>query len=252
MTAGHGILILGQVIPAELDDQLERQLGHNRLLRAFIREQRLSAFPAVVVTPDVAEGIQWLVNTSGLGSFRPNTVLLGWPRAHDEPEHVEVFGSMLRTLVRMRRSVLALRFLEETDELWLAPEGTIDVWWRGEDNGTLMLLLAHLLVQNEPWRSRPLRLLRIIENEAGRREALAHLQQLLVMARIEAKAQIIVASDARVAIHSESRAAAVVFLGFKPPGEGGEARFFSDMEHLAGALPRVIYLHNAGGMKLES
>ena len=159
---------------------------------------------------------------------------------------------MVRTVVGLRRSVLAMRFLHESEDPWQAPTGTIDVWWRGEGNGTLMLLLAHLLVQNESWRSRPLRLLRIIENEAGREEALGHLRQLLVMARIEATAKIVVTPDAPAAIQEESKDAALVFLGFEPPAEGEERPFFTSMEKIAGNLPRVIYVHSTGGVSLES
>lgn len=252
LTAGHGILILGQVIPGDLDAQVDRQIKHDRMLREFISSQRLSAFPAVVVTQDVAEGIRWMVHTSGLGSFRPNTVMLGWPRSSNAPENQKNFGAMVRTVVGLRRSVLAMRFLQESEDPWQAPTGTIDVWWRGEGNGTLMLLLAHLLVQNESWRSRPLRLLRIIENEAGREEALGHLRQLLVTARIEATAKIVVTPNALAAIQEESKDAALVFLGFEPPAEGEERQFFTSMEKIAGNLPRVIYVHSTGGVSLES
>ena len=48
-----------------------------------------------------------------------------------------------------------------------AKKRRIDVWWRGRKNGELMLLLAHLLTLNDAWRQRPVRLLRVIENEEG-------------------------------------------------------------------------------------
>ena len=71
-----------------------------------------------------------------------------------------------------------MRFRDEPDDPWLAPPGTIDVWWRGRQNGELMLLLAHLLTKNNEWRPRPIRLLRVIENEAGRDEVRQHLTDL--------------------------------------------------------------------------
>jgi hypothetical protein len=49
------------------------------------------------------------------------------------------------------------------------PQGTIDVWWNTLRNGSLMLLLAHLLQQNSEFRGSPIRLLHIVENESGRR-----------------------------------------------------------------------------------
>ena len=164
-TAGRGILSLGQVIHGEVEDRLQRRVNQERLLREFIQEYELQAFPAVVVAPDLFAGIEFLVQCHGLGAMRPNTVLLGWP---EHPERAQEFGSMLRTVAGLECSIVALRFPEEPDDPWHAPRGTIDVWWRGQGNGALMLLLAHLLTQNDEWRGRPIRLLRVVPNAEAR------------------------------------------------------------------------------------
>lgn len=167
LTAGHGILTLAQVITGELEELLTRRANQEKILRDFIEEQELSAFPAVVVAPTLVEGMQALVQCHGLGGFQPNTVLIGWS---DDPERSVVFGSLLRTLLALNRSIVILRCEEEDQDPWIAPPGSVDVWWRGKKNGALMLLLAHLLIQNTAWRTRNIRLLRVIPAEAGREE----------------------------------------------------------------------------------
>ena len=254
-TSGRGILMIGQVIQGELKEQLERHNSQERMLHEFIREEGLQAFPAVVVAPNVTDGIESLVMCVGLGELRPNTILLGWPR---EIERAADFGGILRTLDFMGRSILIARFneskpeTEEKESQWTTPEGTIDVWWRGKQNGELMLLLAHLLTLNAGWKNRTVRLLRVIDNEAGRDEVHKHLVQLAEKARIKAECEVVVSDDFRNAIQQTSKNAAIVFMGFAVPEEGKENEFFERIESLAGDLPRVIFANSNGSMCLIS
>lgn len=251
LTTGHGVLTLGQVIHGDLEDLLPRRAGQEEVVRRFIREQQLQAFPAVVVATNLSDGIEALVQCHGLGALRPNAVLLGWPTDLDR---AELFGSMLRSVAGLRRSIVAIRTVAEQDEEdpWEVPEGTIDVWWRGKDNGPLMLLLAHLLTTNPAWRTRTIRLLRIAPAEAAREEMTKHLQELIEASRIRATPVVIVDEDVARAIQRASRSAAVAFLGMEAPAEGQEMAFYEGKEWLAGGLERVIFVDSAGGMELET
>lgn len=248
-TTGRGILSLGQVIAGDVDDWLARRINQENILYGFIREHELQAFPAVVVSPSLADGIESLVQCHGLGSLRPNMVLLGWP---GDPERAARFIATLRTVTGLQCSVVAIRFAAEPDDPRAAPRGTLDVWWRGYQNGELMLLLAYLLTTNNEWRSHTIRVLRVIDNEAGRENVYEHLTQLMTSARIRAIPEVIVDDDVHQAIQRTSRTAALVFMGFDAPKEGGEGDFFTHMEKWAGMLPRVVFVNSAGGMSLET
>ena len=248
-TSGHGILTLGQVIQGEVENRVERRVNQERILHNFIHQEELEAFPAVVVAPYLSDGIESLVQCQGLGSLRPNTLLLGWP---NDPQRAPTFGATLRTIAALGRSIIAVRFIEEADNPWEVPQGTIDVWWRGHQNGELMLLLSHLLTKNNEWRTRTIRLLRVIENEAGHDEVLSHLNGLIEKSRIRATSEVIVAEDPREAIHAVSAHAAIVLMGFEAPEEGDEEGFYQRMELWADNLPRVVFVDSIGGMSLES
>lgn len=248
-TSGHGVLTLAQVIQGDVEHRLQRRFNQERILHDFIRQEGLEAFPAVVVAPYLSDGIEALVQCHGLGGLRPNTVLLGWP---NDPSRAEPFVAMLRTIAGLQRSIVAMRFAEEPEDAWDAPPGSLDVWWRGRQNGELMLLLAHLLTKNIPWRSRPIRLLRVIDHEAGRNEVYRHLIDLTDASRIRATPQVIVAADAASAIAETSRNAGLVFMGFEVPEEGNELAFYERMDRWARDLPRVVFVDSAGGMSLES
>jgi len=258
LAAGHGVLSLGQVIQSEVENRLQRVVNQERLLYSFINEHKLEAFPAVVAAPTVAEGMESLVQTHGLGALRPNTVLIGWPQSRGDQEELqekrEKYAKTLNTIASLERSTISLKFsqaaLEREDRF--VPLGTLDVWWRGNQNGELMLLLAHLLTQNQAWRSRPIRLIRTIQNEAGRDEVLKHLNELIDKSRIRATPHVVVTDDPFKAISQTSRSAAIVFMGMSLPEPDKAAEFFARMEQLAGELPRIAFIRSAGGMCLHS
>lgn len=250
-TAGHGVLTLGYVIQGDVENRLERLVNQERILYTFIQQQKLEAFPAVVVAPTIPAGMESLVQTHGLGSLRPNTVLLGWP---NDIEKAKSFAMILRSISSLERSAISVRFNEAALEAdpRAVPLGTIDVWWRGRHNGELMLLLAHLLAQNQVWRSRPIRLLRTVENEAGRDEVLNHLQGLIEQSRIRATPHVVVTDNAQIGIQRTSRSAAIVFMGMPNPDEEDADLFYQRMTNLAGNLARVVFVKSAGGMSINS
>ena len=248
VTAGHGILSLGQVIQGEPMEMLERRSAQRDLLRKFIRDEGMTAFATVVAAPKIDQGIFALVQCHGLGGLEPNTVLLGWP---EDPGRREVFAHVLRTVAGMRRSMMIVRTRDADEDLWSAPLGTIDVWWRGRDNGVLLLLVAHLLRSNPAWRSRRIRLLRVIPTESAREEVLEHLRLLSSESRINAEPVAVVSNDPAAAIRAESAASSIALLGFQPPAEDATEAFFTGLGQLAVGVPRVMFVWNAGGVSLE-
>jgi hypothetical protein len=250
LAAGHGVLTLAQIIVGDIGALLQRRRNHERMLQRFIQDERLEAFASVVVAPTLPDGIQALAQTSGVGAVRPNTVLIGWT---GDPDRSEMFGTILRTLSGLNLSIVAVKTTElEKENPWDVAHGTVDVWWRGQKNGDLMVLLAYLLTQNPEWRGRRIRLLRVISSEAGREESKRHLDEMIEESRIQAKSKIIVSDSVPAAIQRTSADAAVVLLGFTPPETGAESGFITAMDALSGPLRTVIFVSSAGGMDVEA
>ncbi len=263
LTSGHGMLTLAQVVSGDVEDHAERRERYEKSLRMFIAREELEAFPVVTCNRYLSDGIEALIQCSGIGGFRPNTVLMGWPK--DESK-AEVFGSNIRLISRLNRSVIAARFLShrleadvesedttDVDEHWSVPRGTIDVWWRGMDNGALMMLLAHLIHQNPGWRDNPIRLLRAVENEKAQEEVVKHFIELGTASRINITPEVIVANrPLNQVLPKASANAALVLLGFQTPDEGDERELYRRMESLVGDLPRLLFVDSAGGMALDS
>lgn len=175
--------------------------------------------------------------------------MIGWPT---DKKRSEAFGATLRTIASLHRSIIAVRFKDDPVDPWIAPPGTIDVWWRGRQNGSLMLLLAHLLAKTTEWRNRQIRLMRVIENPAGVADVEIHLRELADEARIVVTPIAIVSSNAIEDIQRTSQHAGLVLMGFEAPEEGEEQEFYSRMERWAGSLSRVVFVDSIGEMTLES
>lgn len=263
LTAGHGVLSLAHVVTGDLEEHADRRERYEKTLRGFIAKQQLQAFPAVVVSPTLSDGILALLQCHGLGGLRPNTIMVGWP---NESEKSGSFGQTVRLSKRMGRSVIAARFLdyreerltdsaEATDiasETLPIPSGPIDVWWRGMTNGSLMLLLAHLLHQNPEWRRKSIRVLRVVPNAEAVADVSAHIEELAASSRIHVEPVVVVSDNVAQTIQQTSESAAVVFFGLQHPEEGDEVALFERIESLVGNLPRVFLIDSAGGMALES
>lgn len=248
LTAGRGVLSLGQIVSQGAEDRLERGNQVENLMRQTIGDEGYEAFPAVVVDDDLLGGLKSLLQCHGIGGVRPNTVLLGWG---DDPDEIERFSKILRLSQGLQRNIVILKS-EVKLEPWDAPDGEIHVWWHGRKNGTLMLLLAHLLTQNDEFRYRKIRLIHVIPQEAGRDQARQHLVQLTELARIEAEPMIIVSENLREALLNVSRNAAVVFKGFDPPAKGDHIRFFQDFEVMTEGLAEVILICSVQNVDLEA
>jgi amino acid transporter len=248
LTAGRGVLSLGQVVGEAGEDRLERIHSVERLMRQTISEQELDAFPAVVVDDDLLAGLKSLLQCHGIGGVRPNTMLLGWS---GDPDDIERFANILRLGQGLQRNIIVVK-TGESAESADAPRGEIHIWWHGRRNGPLMLLLAHLLTQNDEFRRRKTRLIHVIPDEAGREQARKHLVELTERARMDVEPMIVVSENDREALLNVSQKAAVIFMGFDPPEVGEHIPFYQDYEVLTEGLPDVILVSSAAGVDLEA
>ena len=248
LTRRNGILNIGQVISGNAEEHTERIANQEQLLQKFIVDEELDAFPNVVAAPNLSDGIEYLVQCSGLGALRPNTVLIGWP---GDDEKAGPLVSTMRTVQNLGRNVVIAK-LQPTENPKNVPEGTIDVWWRGRKNGELMLLFAHLLKQNPSWRNRTIRLMRVVASEEAKADVLNHLNGLADESRIEIKAHVFVSENPHHVIGKQSLDSAVTILGFELPEPGKEGKFFVQIERLVERLPRALLVSSIGNVKLES
>ncbi|MCA1809769.1 MAG: amino acid permease [Lentisphaerae bacterium] len=231
LTADSGIVSIAQVIIGAIEDLMKRWREAESLLRKFIREQEIAAFPVVVVEKDIHAAIQALLQCHGLGGTRPNTVLLGWS---NDPEKAGMFSAMLGTIKRMHRSIVIV-----------ACE-----WWADAENGALMLLLAYLLKKNPDWRDRPLRIIRTTVPKADIGNIAREMRQLLADSRIDAELVILATENALAAVRRAMAPSAVLFAGFAPVDDDPSGEWLTWLHEVVGLPGDVLLVYNTGDAAL--
>ena len=70
-----------------------------KVLKQTMDEHKVKGFQQVTVSPNIKEGIASLIQASGLGGLRHNTVMMGWPygwRQDPDAANYKVFMGKLR------------------------------------------------------------------------------------------------------------------------------------------------------------
>lgn len=241
---GNGLKMLR--LREEAEDELKKD----------IQELDLAAFPLVVVAPDIQVGVQTLVQGFGMGPLRANTVLLNWfeelPKGILGLKEIS-YARNLRTAFRLGCNIVVL---DAKDEKWEALESIpsenrrIDVWWRGDSTSHLMLLLAYIIKQSEPWRNAVIRVMSADSEEESER-TIEGLKNTLDDIRIEAEPEVLVKPDTDTVIQY-SADASLVLLPFRIAGNQLMCIFGGTLDTLLPSLPIVAMILAAEDIDLDA
>lgn len=254
LEAGRGLLTLANVIPGKVDARMAMRKTEIESIRRFVEDADLPVFWEVLVAPGYLEGVESLVQCHGVNGIKPNTVLLGWA---DQADKKESFIDVLQTIERLQKNIV---IVDEEEDLFETGDPreqelrdiTIDVWWRGEKNGGLMLLLAYMWSQNRECRKTRVRLLRLVDSEEARGNNEVHLRDLIDNSRIEADVKVIVSREPWLdVVSAHSANSDVVFFGLNVPDEGGENLFLKTYEPLLKRLSTTVLVHSAEKMDVR-
>lgn len=189
LSIGQGIVTFYQLIVGDPENVQTNELSVSarKQIRNFIAEGKIKAFADVNVVRNFYTGALTVAQTHGLGGLKPNIVLMG---LSDKSDGRIPQLELVSDLLLVGKSSLLFRH-EPTESF--GEYKRIDIWWNGRDaNGTLMVLLAHLIKLNRAWRSAEIRLLRIIEHEEGVAPTQEHMESLLAGARVNAEVVVVV------------------------------------------------------------
>lgn len=110
MRKAHGLTILADIIEAPLDDAAARveYAEHRGQMRAHAGEAGVAAFEHCVIAPNFRSGASLLLQLSGLGNLRPNTVLMGYKRdwAVADDAQVDDYMATIRDCFDMKHGMV--------------------------------------------------------------------------------------------------------------------------------------------------
>jgi amino acid transporter len=242
-TADSGVVSIAQVIRGRLEDLFDRRHEAEDILRKFIIEEDLPAFPAVLVEENIHEAVKALLQCHGLGALRPNTVMFG---LSGNPDNYEMFLGMLQMVKAMRRSLIVVKCQQKQEKVEI-PDGAINVWWNDSENAALMLLMAHLLRRNPEWSRHRLRIIRPAPPRADIANIESELRAMMASARLEAELLVIPTHNPRATVLSAMQPSAVLFAGFDP-----EQTDINRLRELAELPGDVVLVYNSGDASLIS
>ena len=216
---GSGFTEAVQIIGGEGMAARKTQEAAHQALAEAIASGRHAMFPLTVSAPDLTEAMGVLIQSSGIGPLRPNTVVLNWMGDSAKAiSGIDAYNYVknLRLIFRQGKNLVVLRMDPESwSRLQAEPreDRRIDVWWQDDATSRLMLLLAHLMTRNEPWDKTTLRVLTQGDGTQIETEK-ENLNKILEDIRIEAAVQIVEDFLADTIVQ-QSADATFVFLAMK-------------------------------------
>lgn len=237
-----GIVSLVQILIGKLSELKEQKKQESERLQTFISENELNLFSEVVVLEDFDRDLNVFLQSYSIGPIKPNVVLLGWP--HDS-SRLAPYYAHIRTMSDMQKNIIIM-----IDHGLLSSRTArrrIDLWWRGMQNGSLMIIIAHLLMNNPEWDRASLRLLRMVGTPDEVPEAEKELLSILEAARIPAESKVPVSDQPfPEVLKQHSQNANLVMLGFTPPPEEFQEGMHEAMDKMLAEMPTTMLVYSSG------
>ncbi|MEX1364528.1 MAG: amino acid permease [Nannocystaceae bacterium] len=227
-----------------LSDRLRARDDRRDELRRHLDSLDIVAFPEVVAVKEFREGLTTFLQSYAIEGVRPNTVLASIP----PPNDVEGRQRLLATEATVRAFETNLVLVKAADMALDKPQRIIDLWWRGDRNGSLMALLAYLMTLDRTWRTARLRIFRAVTDAGAEATARKHLAELLINARIDAEIHVFVARTHPhefIPEHSGTTAD-IVMLGLSTVDMEQFPEYLAAMEPMLQRLPTTLLVRSNG------
>jgi amino acid transporter len=211
----------------------------------------ISQKPGIIRAGDLTESVLSLVQTNNPGGIVHNTVLI-------EHTHSVDLVKVIGRIIASEKNILMLK----NGERFIKNE-VIDIWWRGERNGNLMVLLAYIMKSSLKPESRNLykiRIIRRLDKDEDQDLARKEMERLLRNARLDG--EIVILPYAKESftetLHKFSGSTDLIMMGV--PGnytEKEKTRFFNLNQYFFkkeiekyNDLPAILFVKSAYVMDL--
>ncbi|XP_061921838.1 solute carrier family 12 member 6-like isoform X1 [Entelurus aequoreus] len=208
LKAGKGLTIVGTVVPGNFLQSYGDALAAEQTLKHLMDKERVKGFCQCIVAQKAREGISHMIQSSGLGGMKPNTVVMGWPHTWRQSEDPQSWKTFIHTVRVTTAAHLAL-LVPKNISLFPSnsepcADGHIDVWWIVHDGGMLMLL-PFLLHQHKVWRKCGMRIFTVAQMEDNSIQMKKDLATFLYHLRIEAEVEVVEMHDSDISAYTYER-----------------------------------------------
>ena len=235
-TQKKGIMTVASVIP-------EGSMNHQQIfnmrqhIKEFLKKQNIEGLVKVISAPNPYEGVSRIVESYGLGSLQPNTVIIGATEKKDDKVD---YCQMINRFYDLRKNILIVH--KGKEEVTFGTKKRIDVWWGGlKGNGGLMMILAYLMSHSIDWRQSIVHLKMVVEDQKAIDSTRENLESLIEEIRIHAEIDII-AKDGRSfdeILQKSSQNADLIFMGMATPNDEF-IQYFEKVQERVNDLPTTV------------
>jgi len=164
LKAGKGLTVGATIVEGVFGNMYGESQAAKLALKQVIEQESVKGFPEVVVGTNVSDCISHVIQTTGLGGMKPNTVVVGWPNnwRKREDDGTRVFVNTIRAAAAGKMALLVPKGIQRYPDSGDTVKGNIDIWWIVHDGGLLMLL-PFLLKQHRTWRKCRLRIFTVAQ-----------------------------------------------------------------------------------------
>ncbi|KAK3605706.1 hypothetical protein CHS0354_013502 [Potamilus streckersoni] len=207
LKAGKGLTLVSTVLEGNFQERYADAQAAKQNVLKIIETTGVKGFGEVIVANEITEGLCHLVQNSGLGGLKHNTVMLGWPYGwrHDSDERsYKVFLDTVKNVGAGQLALLVPKGIQAYPSSSKRMRGTIDIWWIVHDGGLLMLL-PFLLKQHKTWRHCKLRIFTVAQLEDNTIQMKKDLQRFMYQLRIEADVEVVEMAEGDISAYTYER-----------------------------------------------
>ncbi|MDR3011860.1 MAG: amino acid permease [Chitinispirillales bacterium] len=250
LSSGSGILTIAAMMKGEFTEMADRRTETLVTFDDFLSENRIRAFPEVLVTPDLSTGISHFLQAHSIGPIKPNLAMFGWS---SDPDRAGAFMDCIQTAASLNMSIALIYGKTLPAPKERSKSRVIDIWWRGMHNGSLMVILAYLLSLNSDWTGAKIRILRMAYTPEEVKEAKEELEKMIIAARMDATIEVVLSDDTFPnMLRKHSGESTVVFLGFSADANADPIQFQENYTKMLDGMPTTIMIQSTGEADLLS
>lgn len=239
----RGIVTVSTLLLGDIEEhQHAEQIAERN--RELLDANGIVAFAETAAVTELEPGMITVAQANGMAGLSSNVVMFGWPG-----EDADRLGRLLGLVRRMNGLEKSSMIVRPIKGSRTKGNGEIVVWWKGkENNGDMMLLLAHLLNLAAGWRNNQLVLKSVADDEASGEAVHRAFESMFPDLRMDVRLEVILRPTDKThieVIRDASENADLVFLGMAVPEAGSELQYAEHLLTLLDGLPSTILVRNA-------
>lgn len=232
-----GLITVATILPESKVSQ-EKAINYEKQISDYLNDKNIRTLVRVTRSEDPFSGAKQLVNSYGLGTLVPNTILLG---DTEEYSHHEPYAEMINHFYQSKRNVI---ILQNNFKLEYKNQKRIDLWWGGlKGNGGLMMILSYLIKNSPHWQHVNVCIKMVVQSEEAAKGARENLTNILTGMRVGFKTQVLV-SNGKVfwdILKEESADSDMVMLGLKHP-DSKFAEYYKQLKENTKSIKNKIFV----------